>query len=193
MKIFRIFAEFRLNLNFYFKKKKNFASKEECIVDIFSLFINVQKYYFLSIIFSFRIAHGIYIYILGERLMEISLRRIKPELENYRRRLLTTLTPSTPRLGTTAPQRIWCHRFRYSHRKQATINTILLCNLQDPRHDRIVDGILTLPCYPILYKHNYVVINFHSIILDSHSKVKQIRLSRAIIVVVIVKSRSEAS
>ena len=125
--------------------------------------------------------------------MEISLRRIKPELENYRRRLLTTLTPSTPRLGTTAPQRIWCHRFRYSHRKQATINTILLCNLQDPRHDRIVDGILTLPCYPILYKHNYVVINFHSIILDSHSKVKQIRLSRAIIVVVIVKSRSEAS
>lgn len=138
-------------------------------------------------------SRNIYIHILGERLMEISLRRIKPELENYRRRLLTTLTPSTPRLGTTAPQRIWCHRFRYSHRKQATINTILLCNLQDPRHDRIVDGILTLPCYPILYKHNYVVINFHSIILDSHSKVKQIRLSRAIIVVVIVKSRSEAS
>lgn len=101
MKIFRIFAEFKFKFLFQ-KKKKNFASKEECIVDIFSLFINVQKCYFLSIIFSFRIAHGIYIYILGERLMEISLRRIKPELENYRRRLLTTLTPSTPRLGTTA-------------------------------------------------------------------------------------------
>lgn len=52
--------------------------------------------------------------------MEISLRRIKLELENYRRRLLTTLTTCSVRHGLEqlqAPQRIWCHRFRYSYRK----------------------------------------------------------------------------
>lgn len=69
---------------------------------IFALHKCSKMLLFIDNILVSHSSRNIYIHILGERLMEISLRRIKPELENYRRRLLTTLTPSTPRLGTTA-------------------------------------------------------------------------------------------
>lgn len=127
VKIFRIFAEFHLSDWFKFlflKKKTKGISRLKNVCRMHCRHISALHKCSKMLLFIDNIlvlcTEYIYIYILGERLMEISLRRIKLELENYRRRLLTTLTTCSVRHGLEqlqAPQRIWCHRFRYSYRK----------------------------------------------------------------------------